>query len=85
MANAGTPGRRTLGRPGRSPGLRPAVPPTSRLNIRHSTAQCHRRVPSPALRAAVQRLTVEEDDEYGSVPHPDPWLAEQIEGLAAAL
>ncbi|MGW3655560.1 hypothetical protein ACWD6R_07505 [Streptomyces sp. NPDC005151] len=63
----------------------PAVPPTSRLGIRHSTAQSHRRVPSPALRAAVQRLTVEEDDEYGSVPHPDPWLAEQIEGLTAAL
>lgn len=44
-----------------------------------------RRLPSPALRAAVQRLTVEEDDEYGAVPHPDPCLAEQIEGLAAAL
>jgi hypothetical protein len=37
------------------------------------------------LREAVRRLTVDQDDELGRVPHPDPCLAEQIGNLADAL
>ncbi|MCL7377794.1 hypothetical protein [Streptomyces sp. 35G-GA-8] len=58
--------------------------PAGRLTVSRPTTH-HRRPPSPALRAAVQRLTIEEDEEFGSVPHPDPHLAEQIGELADAL
>ncbi|MBT2510707.1 hypothetical protein J7I98_33720 [Streptomyces sp. ISL-98] len=58
--------------------------PAGRLNIRHTTRHSHR-APNPALRALVERLTTDEDDEFGSVPHPDPHLADRIEELAEAL
>ncbi|MFG2222507.1 hypothetical protein [Streptomyces sp. NPDC048644] len=48
-------------------------------------ARGHRRHPSPALRAAVRHLTVDVDDEFGRVPHPDPCLADRIGELADAL
>jgi hypothetical protein len=41
--------------------------------------------PSPVLRAAVEQLTVDTDDELGHVPHPDPGLADRIGELADAL
>ncbi|WP_406447415.1 hypothetical protein OG782_01185 [Streptomyces sp. NBC_00876] len=56
-----------------------------RLSVRHATGQGRDHRPSPQLRAAVQRLTIEEDDDFGSVPHPDPDLADQIVELADAL
>lgn len=37
------------------------------------------------LREAVRRLTIDQDDELGSVPHPDPRLADRIEELTDAL
>ncbi|GAA2463341.1 hypothetical protein [Streptomyces lavendulocolor] len=45
------------------------------------------RFPSAALREAVERLKVDEVEEFGlgRVLHPDPHLAEQIEELADAL
>lgn len=58
---------------------------TGRLSIRHTTRHDHRAAPNPALRALVERLTTDEDDEFGSVPHPDPHLADEIEELAEAL
>jgi hypothetical protein len=49
------------------------------------TAGDHRRGrPSPTLREAVGRLTVQ-DDEFGSVPHIDPRLADRIEEFADVL
>ncbi|MEU0955850.1 hypothetical protein ABZ353_26475 [Streptomyces niveus] len=63
----------------------PDIPPVGRLNIRPTPTPGHPQRPSPALRAAVQRLTVEKDDELGAVPHPDPSLAEKIGELAEAL
>ncbi|MGW7052331.1 hypothetical protein [Streptomyces sp. NPDC054887] len=56
-----------------------------RLSIRHATRHDDHRAPNPVLRALVQQLTTDEDDEFGSVPHPDPQLADQIEVLADAL
>ncbi|MFF3343235.1 hypothetical protein [Streptomyces flavidovirens] len=60
------------------------LPQAGRLSIRHATHDDHR-TPHPALRALVERLTTDEDDEFGSVPHPDPHLADQIEELAEVL
>ncbi|MFI6698885.1 hypothetical protein ACIBJC_07860 [Streptomyces sp. NPDC050509] len=61
------------------------LPPAGRLTVGRVAADHPRRPPSPALRAAVQRLTIERDEEFGSVPHPDPHLAEQIAELADAV
>jgi hypothetical protein len=55
-----------------------------RLNVR-CTNWPRRRRPSPALCEAVRRLKVDQDDELGCVPHPDPGLADQIEELVGAL
>lgn len=56
-----------------------------RVNIAIPTRNCRRGRPDPLLREAVQRLTVDPDDDYGSVPRPDPRLADRIEELADAL
>ncbi|MEV7085688.1 hypothetical protein AB0O07_07315 [Streptomyces sp. NPDC093085] len=61
------------------------VPPSGRMTLRQIATDHPRRPPSPALRAAVQRLTTEEDEEFGTVPHPDPHLAEHIAELADAV
>lgn len=41
--------------------------------------------PRAALRAVLGLLTVDEDDEFGRVPHPDPCLADRLRELADAL
>ncbi|MFD7919998.1 hypothetical protein ACFV3R_12315 [Streptomyces sp. NPDC059740] len=41
--------------------------------------------PNKNLKAAIAHLTIDEDEEFGPVPHPDPKLAERIEELAEAL
>ncbi|MFF9481761.1 hypothetical protein [Streptomyces sp. NPDC014733] len=41
--------------------------------------------PRAALRAVIGLLTVDEDDEFGRVPHPDPCLADRLRELADAL
>ncbi len=43
------------------------------------------RQPRAALRAVIGLLTVDEDDEFGRVPHPDPCLADRLGELADAL
>ncbi|OON80051.1 hypothetical protein [Streptomyces tsukubensis] len=62
----------------------PRPHPAGRLSIRQPVRR-RRRGPTDALRAAVARLTTDEDEEFGSVPHPDPDLADHIEELAEAL
>jgi hypothetical protein len=58
---------------------------THRVTVATTAHNSRRGRPDPALREAVQQLTVDPDDDFGAVPQPDPGLAERIEELVGVL